>query len=260
MLKLLFIGLLIAVIAGVTIPLVTGPSEIRVDCALLGGGDGVAGPGTLFTVDFTGLAVGASPLDITIIDVRDTDNNPLPGFSEEDGTLVVLAGASEPGRGLVMLEIDGLSYHHMKKALAEGYLPTLQKMMDEEGYGLAHVDCGLPSQTSACQAGIMFGDNYDIPAFRWFDKDEDKLFQSGQDAEVLNARYAHGKGLLRGGTSIVNMMAGDEVTRHVIQAAARRFRPVREQRAGRGRRWFGWARPSSLAASRRPTGPVPPMG
>jgi hypothetical protein len=28
-------------------------------------------------------------------------------------------------RGLVMLEIDGLSYHHMKKALADGRLPIV---------------------------------------------------------------------------------------------------------------------------------------
>jgi hypothetical protein len=69
-------------------------------------------------------------------------------------------------RGLVMMEIDGLSYHHIQKALKDGYMPNLQKMMDADGYELSRVDCGLPSQTSACQAGIMFGDNDDIPAFR----------------------------------------------------------------------------------------------
>jgi uncharacterized membrane protein YvlD (DUF360 family) len=117
---------------------------------------------------------------------------------------------SEPdSRGLVMMEIDGLSYHHLQKALADGRMPMMQKMMDEEGYELSRVDCGIPSQTSACQAGIMFGDNGDIPAFRWYDKDKQKLYVSGNDASELNGRYAHGKGLMRGGSSINNMLNGD---------------------------------------------------
>lgn len=116
----------------------------------------------------------------------------------------------EPGkRGLVMMEIDGLSYHHLQKALADGLMPTLQKMIREEGYELTRVDCGIPSQTSACQAGIMFGDNSDIPAFRWYDKEKQKLYVSGNDATELNSRYANGKGLLRGGSSINNMLNGD---------------------------------------------------
>jgi uncharacterized membrane protein YvlD (DUF360 family) len=115
----------------------------------------------------------------------------------------------EPGRGVVMMEIDGLSYHHLEKALEKGLMPTVSQMMDEEGYVLSRVDCGLPSQTSACQSGIMFGDNYDIPAFRWYDKDRGKLMVSGSDAPLINARYAMGHGLLRGGSSINNMMNGD---------------------------------------------------
>jgi uncharacterized membrane protein YvlD (DUF360 family) len=118
-------------------------------------------------------------------------------------------GAAEPGRGLVMMEIDGLSYHHIHKALADGLMPTLQAMIDEEGYALSRVDCGIPSQTSACQAGIMFGDNHDIPAFRWYDKSQQKLMVSSKDATDLNARYAQGSGLLRGGSSISNMLNGD---------------------------------------------------
>ena len=112
-------------------------------------------------------------------------------------------------RGLVMMEIDGLSYHHLKKAIADGRMPTLKRMMEQQGYELSRVDCGIPSQTSACQAGIMFGDNSDIPAFRWYDKDKQKLYVSGNDATELNGRYAQGKGLMRGGSSINNMLNGD---------------------------------------------------
>ena len=114
-----------------------------------------------------------------------------------------------PTTGLVMLEIDGLSFHHISKAIEDGYMPNVRQLIEEDGYVLSRTDCGLPSQTSACQAGILFGDNYDIPAFRWYDKARGKLFVSGNDAAEINARYANGQGLLRGGASINNMMNGD---------------------------------------------------
>ena len=33
----------------------------------------------------------------------------------------------------------------------------------------------IPSTTPASQAGLLHGDNFDIPAFRWFEKDAGKL-------------------------------------------------------------------------------------
>jgi uncharacterized membrane protein YvlD (DUF360 family) len=116
---------------------------------------------------------------------------------------------NKDGRNLVMVEIDGLSYYHLKEALDRGLMPTMKEMIEEEGYVLSKVDCGIPSQTSACQAGIMFGDNSDIPAFRWYDKTQGKLIVSSSDAGELNARYANGQGLMRGGTSVSNMLNGD---------------------------------------------------
>ena len=75
---------------------------------------------------------------------------------EEDGTIIgytVMLRAAAPDdvvRGVMMVEIDGLSYWHLEQALEKGLLPTLQKMIDEDGYAVSRVDCGLPSMTSAC--------------------------------------------------------------------------------------------------------------
>ncbi|MBN2565983.1 MAG: hypothetical protein JXB46_09775, partial [Candidatus Eisenbacteria bacterium] len=66
-----------------------GTNEITIDSALLGAVDGATGPGTLFTVDFTGLDVGTSDIDITIINARDRYNVPLTGIAEDDGLLIV---------------------------------------------------------------------------------------------------------------------------------------------------------------------------
>ena len=180
-----------------------------------------------------GLILAAVNTVITgVLGVNDEDSF-YNGVVERLAKRDTFQGAAEPGRGLVMLEIDGLSFHHMQKALAEDMLPTLKKMRDEEGYVLTRVDCGLPSQTSACQAGIMFGDNYDIPAFRWYDKDRQKLLVSGSDATEINTRYAKGNGLMRGGSSINNMLNGDAEKSTLTMATLRTGTPDEKKRRAR---------------------------
>jgi uncharacterized membrane protein YvlD (DUF360 family) len=163
----------------------------------------------LFAAIVGGLVIAAVNTVITGVLTVDDEDSFYTRLVERLAKRQKLAGAAEPGRGILMLEIDGLSYHHMKHALDEGMMPTLKRMIDEDSYVLSHVDCGLPSQTSACQAGIMFGDNYDIPAFRWYDKDRAKVMVSSKDAPEINARYAKGNGLMRGGASVNNMLNGD---------------------------------------------------
>ena len=51
--------------------------------------------------------------------------------------------ADEPGRGLMMVEIDGLSYWHTQQALDDGLMPTLQEMLDEEAVGLGKIGFGV---------------------------------------------------------------------------------------------------------------------
>ena len=41
-----------------------------------------------------------------------------------------------PTRGLVMLEIDGLSYYHIQKAIDEGYMPNVKNLIEKHGYVL----------------------------------------------------------------------------------------------------------------------------
>jgi uncharacterized membrane protein YvlD (DUF360 family) len=117
--------------------------------------------------------------------------------------------SKEDGRGLVILETDGLSYQRIQKAIADGMMPTLKQMMDEEGYRLSRVDCGLPPTTPACQAGILQGNNTNIPAFRWLDKKTGRLLAGGGAAAEVEPILSDGNGLLRGGTSIGNMFSGD---------------------------------------------------
>jgi hypothetical protein len=70
-------------------PRTTGTNEITVDCALLGDDPGVSGSGTMFSVEFTGAALGTSDVGIIVDRVRDKDNNTLTGFVADYGLLVV---------------------------------------------------------------------------------------------------------------------------------------------------------------------------
>ena len=58
-----------------------------------------------------------------------------------------------------MLEIDGLSYPRLMYSIERGFMPFLKELLDSGKYTVRPYDCGVPSQTSSCQAGIMFGRN-----------------------------------------------------------------------------------------------------
>jgi uncharacterized membrane protein YvlD (DUF360 family) len=154
--------------------------------------------------------------------------------------LVLRLAAREPfppdtqsGQGLLMLEVDGLSYHHMDKALDEGYMPTLSRLMKEQGYQLSRVETGLPCMTSSCQAGILYGDNYDIPSFRWYDRDLGRFIVSHQDAAMLDQRYSRGQGLTRQGSSVGNMLSGGAAKSHFVIATLKTAGPEEKKQRAR---------------------------
>jgi uncharacterized membrane protein YvlD (DUF360 family) len=175
-------------------------------CARVLPGFEVAG---LITAIIAGVVLGIIQAIISSIVYANEDDAFSQGIVERMARRQKFSGDIDQTQGIVVLEIDGLSYHHIKKAIEKGYMPHVKQLMEERGYELSRIDCGLPSQTSACQAGIMFGDNFDIPSFRWLDKEQGKLYVSGSDAAELNARYAKGQGLMRGGSSVNNMLNGD---------------------------------------------------
>jgi uncharacterized membrane protein YvlD (DUF360 family) len=115
----------------------------------------------------------------------------------------------EDTRGVVMLEIDGLSYWHIQKAVEDGYMPTIKKLIDESGYQISRADSGIPSSTPACQAGILQGNNINMPAFRWLDKETNRIIAGGPQMAEVEPVLSDGHGLLEGGTSIGNMFSGD---------------------------------------------------
>jgi putative membrane protein len=114
--------------------------------------------------------------------------------------------------GIFFLEIDGLSRPILENAMAEGYMPNLARWLESGSHVLTSWETDTSSQTSASQAGLLHGNNENIPAFRWYDKKQGAVISSSSPKEVsvLEEARSDGNGLLvDNGTSRGNLMSGD---------------------------------------------------
>jgi putative membrane protein len=114
--------------------------------------------------------------------------------------------------GVFFLEIDGLSLPVLKKAMDEGFAPTLKRWLDEGSHQLVGWETDLSSQTSASQAGLLHGNNWNMPAFRWYDRERKVIVASSNPDEVamIEKERSDGNGLLvDNGGSRGNMLSGD---------------------------------------------------
>src|SRR5512141_312092 len=119
---------------------------------------------------------------------------------------------SEVTPGVVFVQVDGLSEPLLRFAIRTGNAPHLSKWVRTGLHRIVRWDVLLPSQTSASQAGILHGNNDDIPAFRWFEKATGRLLVSNRpaDATEIERRVSSGTGLLvHGGSSVTNLLSGD---------------------------------------------------
>ena len=114
--------------------------------------------------------------------------------------------------GILFLEVDGLAHEVLQRALRDGNAPALARWVRDGSHRLERWETDWSSQTGACQAGILHGDNHDMPAFRWWEKDRGKPIVTNhpRDAEELERRRSDGRGLLHAdGASRANILSGD---------------------------------------------------
>jgi putative membrane protein len=114
--------------------------------------------------------------------------------------------------GIIFLEIDGLSEAVLEKAFKGGYMPTIKGWLDADRHRLVGWETDLSCQTGWSQPGILHGNNANIPAFRWHEKDNEKLLTSEKPKDVVEVekRISDGKCLLAyNGASRANMYSGD---------------------------------------------------
>ncbi|HZS39254.1 MAG TPA: nucleotide pyrophosphatase, partial [Polyangia bacterium] len=118
-------------------------------------------------------------------------------------------------RGFIGIQIDGLGYYVLKGALTRRYAPFMRKLVKRRGWALHRYRVGVPATTPASQLGILYGDNWDVPGFRWLEKDARalRITKSAAVCAELEARVRERSpegGVLRdGGSSYCNMFSGD---------------------------------------------------
>jgi len=114
--------------------------------------------------------------------------------------------------GFIFLEVDGLGEEILRQAIEDGYMPTLQRWLNQGTHHLVGWETDFSSQTGAMQTGILLGNNNEVPAYRWWDRTNQRIIMSGdpRDALRLEENLTTGKGLLKeGGASRGNMFSGD---------------------------------------------------
>jgi len=117
--------------------------------------------------------------------------------------------------GILFLELDGLAKPVLERAISEGYLPTLARWLESGSHRLVGWETDMSSQTSASQAGLLHGNNENIPAFRWYDRQAKEIVASSSLKFVagLENTLSDGNGLLaENGASRGNLFSGDAPT------------------------------------------------
>jgi uncharacterized membrane protein YvlD (DUF360 family) len=129
----------------------------------------------------------------------------------------------KPLRGLLILQIDGLSWPSLEQVLARGRMPTVSAMLARRSHRLHEWHCGVPSNTPAFQAGFFYGNRENVPGYRWFDRAEQRVrvVSDPQDLRDLEAAVAAegGAPLLAGGSVVNTFMAGGAAKRLMTVSA-----------------------------------------
>ena len=114
--------------------------------------------------------------------------------------------------GFLFVQLDGVPYELLQLQITAGNLPNIQQLIESEDYTLTPWQTQLPSTTPASQAGILFGNNRGIPAFRWYERETGSMVVANQarGAALIESRVSNGDGLLaHDGVGIGNLFSGD---------------------------------------------------
>jgi endonuclease/exonuclease/phosphatase family metal-dependent hydrolase len=120
-------------------------------------------------------------------------------------------------RGLVLIQIDGLSRAQLEKALKRGRMPFLRKLQKREGYHLHTLYSGIPSTTAAAQAELFYGVKGAVPAFAYRERESGRYMKlilpecASRVEENLEGQH---QGLLSGGSAYSNMYSGGASEAH----------------------------------------------
>ena len=119
--------------------------------------------------------------------------------------------------GLVLIQIDGLSRAQLERAIEEGRMPFLKKLLEKESYRNHRLYSGLPASTPGVQAELYYGHRTAVPAFGFRNHETgrlDRMFENSVATRVEEGLAKSGKGLLEDGSSYCNIYGGGAKEQH----------------------------------------------
>ncbi|MFP5346421.1 MAG: alkaline phosphatase family protein [Actinomycetes bacterium] len=153
--------------------------------------------------------------------------------------------AADPRRrGLLVVQLDGVSVGVLERAIDGGQAPNLARWL-RHTHRLSSWWATVPSTTPAALAGILHGDDTQVPAFRWWDRVEGRLLAASKpaDSQLVESRFRPGCGLLRSGGVAVSSTYSGEADRTYLTIS----QAVNARRLGPGRTYVSFfARPFLL--------------
>ncbi|MBX7470328.1 phage holin family protein [Streptomyces sp. NPDC056084] len=224
-----------ALVLGLLVFFLNG-SLLLVALRLIPTGHGAAEPETAVIVAAVMSAVASATS--TSLAVRDDDayRRRLSRLADRRRRRRGLDSAPQPP-GLVLIQLDGVGERTLRHAVDSGLMPTVAAWL-QGTHRLTPWRTDWSSQTGASQLGILHGSNFDVPAFRWYEKESGEVMVSNRPASAVELqrraveRTGDGGLLTVDGASRGNLFSGGaEEVALVLTAAARRGRRNRS-RAG----------------------------
>lgn len=133
------------------------------------------------------------------------------------------AARSDHETGLVMIQVDGLQESILREAIADGRMPFLKRLQDEEHYSIHSLYSGMPSSTPGFQAELLFGVRTAVPAFGFYDRRLRRVMSMNEPfsaAHVETNLLRENDGLLRDGSAWSDLFSGDAEESHFCASTA----------------------------------------
>ena len=179
------------------------------------------------------LAIWLSIVAIVITTVLSVDDDAVVYRSVVKRQMRKTGAIESDVPGVIFLEIDGLGHEVLTRAMRDGNAPNLARWVQDGSHHLIRWETDWSSQTGAAQTGLLLGSNENIPAFRWWDKEQGRAVASSAPKDVLaiETNLSTGKGLLYAdGASRSNMYSGDAVHSSLTIATLRQQERHHERR------------------------------
>ncbi|HSF97113.1 MAG TPA: phage holin family protein [Ornithinibacter sp.] len=151
--------------------------------------------------------------------------------------------------GVLFVQADGVPFPVLEWGVRAATLPTLSRWMRSGSHRMAEWRPKLPATTPASQMGILHGTIEGIPAFRWVDRAEGRVYVANKpaDAAVIERKHSNGQGLLvDDGVAVSNLFTGDAPTAYACMSSVGRGLETKETRTAISQ---FLAHPSGLARS-----------